>query len=943
VIRRPPILAAELSRRHALQLLAGAGASFAAGCSQPDLNSVARGPRTELPYVDMPEGLLPGVPQHYATALPLAGYGRGVVVTAFEGRPTKVEGNPSHPASLGATDVFAQAEALSLYDPDRSQAIRISGEISNWPAFESAFRARLEEHGAAKGGGLRVLTGRVTSPTLLDQMAKLQTALPDMRWHVYEPTEGAEGEVARAVYGEALRLRPRLRDVDTLIAFDADPLGPGPDQVANARALSDGRRRDRASARLYSAEGVLTLTGAFADRRITAHPDAIEAMIAALAAELGASIAAPALPSGAGEFLAAAARDLKTRRGRGLVLVGPTLSPAAQAMGLWINDRLDAPVDAFVPIDPAREAGTLAALAEALRNGDVRTLITLDCNPVATAPGDLGFADLMLRASFRVHASLYFDETAAVSTWHAPTPHPLESWSDIASPDGAVSLVQPLIRPLWPSWSAHAILALMAGEPDQSDYERLRAAWRARWGADGFEARWRKALIDGVVGDKAPEPVRKPDATFRNWTAPTPAPGFTVVYAPDPSVFDGRFANNAWLQECPQPFSKGVWGNAIEMAVADAGRLDIREGDEVEIVAEGRRLTGPVRLANGLASGVLRIALGYGRSHAGRIGDGLGINAAILRASDSPWITRGASLRRVGADGRLPPAVAGLYALPGEARKLAPELAPGTALPLPAPKPSFNTPTPTPPGDPYAWAMSIDTDACIGCNACVVACQSENNVPSVGPDQIRMGRDMHWLRIDVYDHGDAQQPRPVFQPVPCMQCETAPCEPVCPVEASVHDHEGLNVQVYNRCVGTRFCESNCPYKVRRFNFFGYADGQEYSDLGDPLVKAVNNPNVSVRARGVMEKCTYCVQRISAARRLAERETRFIAEGEVVTACQAACPTQAIRFGNLADPKSAVSELRRDPRHYTLLEELHTRPRTTYLARVRNTDAEGSRA
>ena len=940
----PPVICGdELSRRHALQLLAGGAASLTAGCSQPDPNSVARGARTELPYVHMPEGLLPGVPQHYATALPLAGYGRGVVVTAFEGRPTKVEGNPRHSASLGATDVFAQAEALSLYDPDRSQAIRSAGEISDWPAFESAFRARLSEHGTDKGGGLRLLTGRVTSPTLLDQIANLQKALPDLRWHVYEPTDGAEGEAARAVYGTALRLRPRLRDADTLIAFDADPLGPGPDQVANARALADRRRRDRASARLYSAESALTLTGASADRRITAHPDAIEAMIAALAAELGASIARPAVSAEALEFLANAARDLKARPERGLVLVGPTLSLASQALGVWINDRLLGPVDAFAPSDTAQQAGTIAALGDALRSGDVRTLITLDCNPVATTPGNLGFADLMPRAPFRVHAGLYFDETAAASTWHAPAPHPLESWSDIASPAGAVSLVQPLIRPLWPSWSAHTILALMAGEPDPGDYERLRTAWRARWGADGFEARWRKALIDGVVGDKAPQPVSRPPAMLSNWTAPAQAPGFTVVYAADPSVFDGRFANNAWLQECPQPFSKAVWGNAIEMAAADAGRLGIREGDEVEIVAEGRRLSGPVRLANGIASGVVRITLGYGRTRAGRIGNGLGIDAAILRSSASPWITRGAALRRVSADGCLSPAVAGLYALPGEARKLAPELAPGAALTPPAPKPSFNAPTPTPPGDPYAWAMSIDTDACVGCNACVVACQSENNVPSIGPDQIRMGRDMHWLRIDVYDHGDAQEPRPVFQPVPCMHCETAPCEPVCPVEASVHDHEGLNVQVYNRCVGTRFCESNCPYKVRRFNFFGYADAQEYGDLGDPLVKAANNPNVSVRARGVMEKCTYCVQRISAARRLAERETRLIAEGEVVTACQGACPTQAIRFGNLVDPKSTVSGLRHDPRHYTLLEELHTRPRTTYLARVRNADPKGSKA
>ena len=403
----------------------------------------------------------------------------------------------------------------------------------------------------------------------------------------------------------------------------------------------------------------------------------------------------------------------------------------------------------------------------------------------------------------------------------------------------------------------------MAGEPDQNDYDRLRLAWRKRWGAESFDERWRKALIDGFIENTLSKPASPPKAAQPSRTAPEEPRGFAVIYAPDPSVFDGRFANNAWLQECPQPFSKAVWGNAIEMAIEDAARLDIREGDEIEIVAEGRRLYGPMRLANGLAPGVLRLTLGYGRTRAGPIGNGLGVNAAVLRSSASPWITRGAALRRISGDGGLSPAVAGLYALPGEARKLAPELAPGAALPPPAPKPSFNTPLPTPLGDPYAWAMSIDTDACIGCNACVVACQSENNVPSIGPDQIRMGRDMHWLQIDVYDHGGTQEPRPVFQPVPCMHCETAPCEPVCPVEASVHDHEGLNVQVYNRCVGTRFCESNCPYKVRRFNFFGYAAGQEYQDLGDPLVKAVNNPNVSVRARGVMEKCTYCVQRISA--------------------------------------------------------------------------------
>ena len=424
--RAAPVRAGEPSRRRALQLLAGGAASLATGCSRPDPNSVAQGDPKELPYVQMPEGLLPGVPQHYATALPLAGYGRGVIVTAFEGRPTKVEGNPRHPASLGGTDVFAQAEVLSLYDPDRSQAVRVSGEISDWPTFESALRTRLMQHATDKGGGLRLLTGRITSPTLLDQIEKLHAALPDLRWHVYEPTEGDEAEAARAVYGEPLRLRSRLRDADTLVAFGADPLGPGPDQVANARALAEGRRRSRASSRLYAAESALSLTGAFADRRITADPDAIEAMVAALAVEFGASIARPTLSASGEAFLAAAAKDMKARPERALVLVGPSMPRVSQALGVWINDTLGAPVDAFAATSLAQRAGTLDSLADALRKEEVQTLVALDCNPIAAAPGDLDFQDLIRRAPFRVHAGLYYDETAAASTWHVPAPHPLE-------------------------------------------------------------------------------------------------------------------------------------------------------------------------------------------------------------------------------------------------------------------------------------------------------------------------------------------------------------------------------------------------------------------------------------------------------------------------------------------------------------------------------------
>ena len=931
-----PLLRSVLSRRAALQALAAGAASLAAGCSKPDGTIVAEETLEELPYVHLPEGLVPGLTQRYATALPLAGYGRGALVTAFEGRPIKVEGNPNHLASLGATDVFAQAEILSLYDPDRSQAIRVAGEISDAPAFESALRPRLDQHRADGGATLRLLTGRVTSPTLLGQLGALRAAFPNMRWHVFEPSETGALHVAEAVYGGPLNLKPRLADADVLVAFAANPLGPGPDQVRFGRALADRRKRDRASCRLYAVESAMTLTGAFADHRSAAPPETTEAMIAALAAVLGAPIPRPELPPDHAHLVDAIAKDLQARPGRGLVLVGASL-PKAAALGAWINDRLGAPVDGF-DVDPLTlAAGTLAELAEDVRASRVETLVVVESNPVATAPGDLDFETLVAPIPFRIHLGPYFDETAAASTWHLPAPHPLESWSDTAATDGVVSIVQPLIRPLHGSFSAHRLLAVLAGEPDQSDYDRVRATWRSRWGEQDFDARWRAALIDGVVSGTAASPVAKPAAKFPGWASSgsLAGGGMTAIFRVDPSVFDGRFANNAWLQECPQPFSKSVWGNAVEMSPVDAKNLGVEEGDEVAVAEGGRTVFGPMRLSNGAAPGVVALSLGYGRTRAGAIGDGVGFNAAPLQRSDSPWVLRGVTVRKVGRNGRLSPSTAGLFALEGEARKLAPEIDIGAKIAAPPPRPSFNTPWPTPAGDPYAWGMVIDTGRCIGCNACVVACQSENNVPVIGPDEVARGRDMHWLRIDVYDHGSEPAPRPVFQPVPCMHCETAPCEPVCPVEASVHDHEGLNVQVYNRCVGTRLCQSNCPYKVRRFNWFGYADGQEYRNLGDPLVKAANNPDVSVRARGVMEKCTYCVQRISRARRLAERETRLIADGEVTPACAAACPTQAIHFGNLIDPNSDVAVLRRSPDHYALLDELHTRPRTTYLARLRN--------
>ena len=654
VSRLPPIDQLPLSRRAALQMIAGGVASLAAGCNEPDEKIVAQDTATELPYVHLPEGLLPGIAKHYATTLPLGGYGRGAIVTAFEGRPTKVEGNLRHPASLGGTDVFAQAEILGLYDPDRSQTVRLAGEIADWPAFESAFRAQMDGHAADKGAGLRLLSGRITSPSLLDQIAALKARYPDLRWHQFEPAGNDDTEPARAVYGEPLTLRARLMDAAVVVAFDADPLGAGPEQAANARALASRRG---SALRLYSAECAMTLTGAFADKRISAHPDAIEAMIGALASHLGASLSAPNLEEHEDRFVVTVAKALQARAGGGLVLAGSSVSPMGRALAVWINDRLAAPVDAFAESHSDSEARTLAELATDLQAGKVRTLLVLDSNPVAAAPGNLDFAALMARAPFRLHLGLYFDETAEGSIWHLPAPHVLESWSDIAAPDGTISLIQPLIRPLYPSCSAHRLLALIGGDPDRSDYKRLRDFWLGRWGNEGFEDRWRKTLVDGVVENSRPEPIPKPASQLPAWTPPARQEGYAIVYRPDPSVFDGRYANNAWLQECPQPFSKAVWGNAIEMSPEDAARAKIAEGDEAAIVAAGRFVSGAVRLSNGLSPGVLGLSLGYGRKRAGAIGDGVGFNASVLRSSTSPWITRGATLHPAGRPEsfRLPP------------------------------------------------------------------------------------------------------------------------------------------------------------------------------------------------------------------------------------------------------------------------------------------------
>jgi molybdopterin-containing oxidoreductase family iron-sulfur binding subunit len=924
--------AAPLDRRAALKLMASSVTLALASCGRPSEEVV--------PYVEMPERLTPGIPLRFATALSLGGYARGVIVTSAEGRPIKVEGNPRHPASLGATDVFAEASILSLCDPDRLKTVRQGDQLVAWSAFEAGLLGQMDQERGRHGAGLRILTNRVTSPTLLRQIGSLLKALPEAKWHRYEPIDDdAPRAGAQQAFGQPLTALPRFADARVVLALDADPLGPGPSQIRFAHDLMGARQSHipQDFLRLYVAEPAWTLTGAAADHRL-ALPHALVPNVAlAVARELGAITADAPLPPDAARFARATAADLKARPGQALVLAGRRQPAEVHALCHWINAQVKAPIDYIAPVDPfpMSHRNSLRALANDMASRRVQTLVIIGANPAYDAPGDLHFADALTTVPFSARLGTHDDETAIRCTWRLPLSHQLESWSDLRAHEGSASIVQPLIRPLYDSRTAHQLLAAVGGAASGGSQDQVRETWAGQAGSD-FDGWWRQTLQDGVIANSAATPVAPPSAKLPQVQPVAASNGLVLTLAPDPSLWDGGEANNAWLQECPKPFDKQVWGNALHISDIDARHLKLADGDVVRVQAGGHTIEAPILTRAGQAAGTLATTLGHGRTRAGAIGNDIGFDVYGLRKSDAPsrWVIDGVAITPAGRRENLLQ-TQHHFRLDGEAEDLQPrltlaDLTQGRRAPN---APGDNPPTllPPHPNDTYAWAMVIDSTACIGCNACVVACQAENNVAVVGPAEIAMGRDMHWLRIDTYDVAGS----PAFSPIPCMHCEHAPCEPVCPVAASIHDGEGLNVQVYNRCVGTRFCESNCPYKVRRFNFFGYADGDEYANLGAASVKAVFNPDVTVRGRGVMEKCTYCVQRISRARRAAEKDNRAIRDGEVVTACQSACPTRAIAFGDLHDPNAAVHALRAAPHAYALLGDLGTRPRTTYLARLRN--------
>ncbi|GLS54540.1 molybdopterin oxidoreductase [Methylobacterium gregans] len=894
----------------------------------------------ELPYVNQPERIVPGAPLSYASSALFDGFANGILVTTRNGRPIKVEGNPDHPFSRGGTDILAQASVLGLYDPFRAQAVQHLGRPSSWAAFRGQMLARLAGWREGRGRGLAVLSAPATSPALAALVQRLREQYPEMGW--YETAgvtrEGLYAGAAQA-YGRAVETLPDFARARAVVSLDGDFLDLGPGQVGLSRAWIEARRAGHAAGHLPTLHAVAptpTLTSAKADHGLSLSAGGIEALARDLLslAEGGSGGGSGAR---AGNWLRRAAAALDANRGASIVTTGLSASPDLHALVHRLNGALGntgSTLHHIAPLSPGG-AGTLAELAEAMERGAVETLIVLGSNPVYEAPGGLDFARRMERVPLKIHAGLYYDETGAHADWHLPLAHPLESWGDARSLDGTVGLIQPTIAPLHEGRTIHEMLSFLL-EGEMRDGLGLLKAHLRRPGEDeaAFEARFAEALRLGFLPDSA-SPAETVALTGAAPAAAPAAPtGIEVVFRPDPTVWDGTHADLSWLQELPKPLTKVVWENVVLISPALAEREGIATGDVVAVEAGAARIEGAAWILPGQAEETVTLTLGYGRNVPDHLSRGLGYDANRLRPADTPWRLQGAKLARTG-ERRMPATTQDLGTMQGhDFVRVQAEGAEPVGEDASARLPSFYGPSSEDRGAKAAWGMVIDLDACTGCNACVTACQSENNIPVVGRDEVARGRWMGWIRIDRYYAGSLDEPATHFQPVPCMHCEQAPCEVGCPVEATLHDSEGLNLQVYNRCVGTRTCQSYCPYKVRRFNYLDYTGDQP------AVLQQRNNPEVTVRARGVMEKCTYCIQRIAAARIDSAKDAHAaIPDGAVETACQNACPTRAIVFGNIADPESRVARARAEGRHYALLGELNTRPRTTYLAGLAPADGQ----
>jgi len=991
-----------VSRRGFLKVM---GASFAlaglAGCTkQPD--------EPIFPYVKQPEDLILGKPMYFATAHPFPTGAVPVLVKSDAFRPIKLEGNPEHPMSKGKSDAFTQGSLLDLYDPDRSQHPRFRGELSDFGTFQEAFAKGVAA--TKTGEGVYFLSETITSPTLAAQWKQVSAKYPQAKLVQYEPVNSDTARVAsKAAFGDFYDTQYKLEDADVILALDADFLGgiafPGFLPLAAAYAERHRFDKDKPMNRLYVVETMPTVTGFKAEHRLALKPSEIEHFIGLLNDSMG-------LGHGEGEtdydgqrllevrkFAMAVAADLKKSGGRAVVLTGPQSMDCCQTAAIALNAAIGAVGKTVVYTEtvaaiPSVQGDDLKSLVADMNAGKVQWLVMLGTNPLYNAPVDLDFIAGFNMVPNSVHLGSHLDETGFYSTWHLPKAHYLESWSDARAYDGTISVIQPMIEPLYGGKSAHDVLQTLL-DPSVSAYDAVVANAKTYIKGD-FPTGWKKALHDGWVADTAfvPKTLGAPKAATPK--PMKPSSGIEISFKADPSLYDGRYANNGWMQELPKQVTNLSWDNAALMSMDLMGKLGIEENEAIELELNGRKIITPVLMAPGHPDNAVTVHLGFGRrAEVGRVGAGVGFNAYLLRTSDSPLtdaglkITKGkgtydlcvTKVHNIEHRGKFAQQdlehkefdTQGTYSLAGheamersiiryatyEEAIAEPDYA---HVGTPSGSTTVNKVGYNPQGEavpheesfyPDAWrydhkepigapqhyelqnkwGMSIDLNSCIGCNACIVGCYAENNIAVVGREQTKIGRNMQWLRIDTYFEGDLHAPRAHFQPMTCQHCESAGCEQVCPVGATVHTPEGINTMVYNRCVGTRYCSNNCPYKVRRFNFL------LYSDYDTESLKLMRNPDVSVRSRGVMEKCSYCIQRIEAVKIEADKNNRPIEDGEIQTACQQACPTDAIVFGNLNDPKARVTKLKQEERDYQVLADLNYRPRTSYIAGVINPNKE----
>lgn len=960
-----------LSRRRFLQIM-GASAALVtmAGC---------RWPREEImPFAERPEGMTPGKPLKFATTMELGPVALGVLATSFDGRPIKIDGNPDFPLSLGATSAFAQASVLDLYDPDRSRhvvrrdAVRpgLMGSRATWDDFLAFAGGHFP---GLRGGGLAILTEASSSPAVFGLMQEVGRKYAGAKFYYHEPVcRVNEIKGARLAFGTAARTLLDVSRAQVIVDFDANVLQDHATALRNSRQFARGRRPESGHMnRLYVYENTFTITGGMADHRFPTPATQIDAAVWALAAELVLGEGLP-LPMGGGvsrtdleawrghaaggAHLKALAADLVANRGRGLLVAGMRQAPETHALVHLLNDALGnaGTTVSYLPF-AMPSLGTIADLVGDLNAGRIKTLVMLGGNPVYDAPADLDFAAALQKAGTRIHISPREDATSQLCHWHLPRAHYLESWGNASAWDGTLMSVQPLIEPLFGARTVTELLSVLADDQPRTAHRIARDSFHQLGGGSGaapqddsrFEKRWQAFIHDGFLRGSAGsgQPLALAGAAVAAPAAPAAlsAGNLELSIHHDQSVFDGRFADNAWLQEMPDFMTKLTWDNAALLSPATAEELGVGHGDLVELGFQGRRQEMPVYVLPGQAKYSVSVLLGYGRRDAGRVGKGAGFDAYALRTWGSLHGGAGLTVSRTGRKYKLA-TTQDHHAIDqagrDEIQKRVPGLVRQGTIAEYTEHPEFvdHLGIHSPPLKSlwkewdytgYKWGMAVDLNSCNGCNACIVGCQAENNVAVVGKDEVARGREMSWIRLDRYFLGDPEDPECAQQPVACTQCELAPCEQVCPVAATMHTREGLNAMVYNRCVGTRYCSNNCPYKVRRFNWFN-----NFEDLTETQ-RLVLNPDVTVRARGVMEKCTYCVQRIESARVAARVESRGIRDGDITPACAQTCPSEAIVFGDLNDPDSRVSKLREVNRSYDLLNYLNIKPRTFYLARIRN--------